>query len=453
MLKESTLSTPVTLKMGELTFNGTLQNKGSLSDEQIDELIEKFMKEHGYDPDKVKEWTDAVTHAKNMEGISKEMADKIISALISLISAGAGAPGLAGATGGLTGAAEGAAAGHAGTALEVILNIITGNYSGAGDAVGKDVTAVVIGNMAEDLVKGWGSALGKATNGVIAVDSTISAIKDLLESYDHRQEQLKARYAGDAAKGQLDKFYRDLQKFIQEQNPDNGWHIVFTNARADRPNFTFFGQAGCSQWWILEMDLKKQEGLTTDKDPALGSYTGQFTLTAEHDMTDFGNDPAKYLNQRIISDYLDVTTANSDGIDKFDAPPSTLSPGTAEITRVITGNATVTVTARGDDPDSGKRRLGYEYKLSMDGDGEPEVKTSGMQIEVIGIIDDPYSDIVVDWLGIYDINSEGENIIFTNLSTTLSSPYGTTVMQFLPAPLGWDDQIWKPWESEKTMSR
>jgi hypothetical protein len=128
-------------------------------------------------------------------------------------------------------------------------------------------------------------------------------------------------------------------------------------------------------------------------------------------------------------------------------------PGTAEITRVIKGDATATVNAK--QAEEFKKVLGYDYTISMDGDGKPSVAFSGMQVEYTA--DVIFTEIPGsgEHIAQIDVNADGENITLDHVSgsTTVTVSGQTVSTPFTPftQPGGWDDQIWKPWESPKTL--
>jgi hypothetical protein len=161
------------------------------------------------------------------------------------------------------------------------------------------------------------------------------------------------------------------------------------------------------------MDLRNdQAGYEAGKDPAVGTYTGKFILRVEHDLSDFANDPAKYVESGLMPLLESAFTGGSwNSVDAY-----TIMPGTAEITRVINGNATVEYTTSGE-----MSSATYERKEKI------------------------------------DIKANGENIILNFLggTNTYTASNGYSGSSISPAggewPIGWDDNTWKPWESEKTM--
>jgi hypothetical protein len=253
----------------------------------------------------------------------------------------------------------------------------------------------------------------------------------------------------------LDKFYRNLADFINQNNPDKGWHIIFAKARVDRPNFTFLGQAGCTQWWTLNMDLRNdQAGYEAGKDPAVGTYTGKFILRAEHDLSDFANDPAKYFMSELGDTFASGMAAAGYSVLKNEV--TTEQAGTAELTRVINGNATVTVKGK-QSPLGTQKMNGYDYTISMDGSGEPNVAFSGMEI-LLDFSGDIQGETKQDMLTNYMVLADSQNVILecTEATVTTTMPkigYSRTDKTTADGPIiPWNSTgIWKPWESTKTL--
>jgi hypothetical protein len=174
-----------------------------------------------------------------------------------------------------------------------IISVLGGQYASALKDAAESAALAAGRGFADGLAGKAGGQDSKDLQNANRIKDATDLIKLLWEQNARRQEKLAARYAGANARAVLDKLYRDLEDFINRNNPDSGCRIIFAKARADRKNFTFLGQSGCKQWWTLNMDLRNdQAGCEAGKDQAAGTYTGKFILRAEHDMPDFASDPA-----------------------------------------------------------------------------------------------------------------------------------------------------------------
>ncbi len=66
-IKQGRGGASITLQMGDVTIPGKLTNKAELTDAEIDELIDAFLKSRGATPDDVKYLHDAIEKAKRLE--------------------------------------------------------------------------------------------------------------------------------------------------------------------------------------------------------------------------------------------------------------------------------------------------------------------------------------------------------------------------------------------------
>jgi hypothetical protein len=108
---------------------------------------------------------------------------------------------------------------HGGSVVSAIISVLGGQYSSALQDAAESAAWDKAGDIAEGLLGDVGEGI---VGGANQVKDGAELIKLLAESNSRRQAQLAARYAGVNARAVLDKFYRDLTDFINQNNPDKG---------------------------------------------------------------------------------------------------------------------------------------------------------------------------------------------------------------------------------------
>lgn len=271
--------------------------------------------------------------------------------------------------------------------------------------------------------------------------TSIVTFSDMLadaQSYD-RQKWLDIA-AGAGAKRLLNNFYEALQDKIENyknKSDKAGWSIVFDEAM-DMRTFSFFGVDDNKQYWYLNMKLKQIN--TNEYGSIAGDYEGEYTLSAEHEMTGFtsrANEALLHMNEI------------GDGIKKFMNSPSaksefkTTSKGSAFISRTISGSCNATIDESGN----------INLSLHQEND-ETSVNISGMAAELKISYDT--SDMIKNSGTIpFQISANEEEIIVSGMTYKIKgkselSPgqtfdFSTTLGGGWTVKAGWDDNIWKPW--------
>ncbi len=237
------------------------------------------------------------------------------------------------------------------------------------------------------------------------------------------------------------KFYEVLQRRIDGYKYESdrmGWNIVFDNAMEGR-NFTFFGVDSNYQTWYLDMLLKQKE--TNEYGSVVGNYEGEFTMRAEHEMSSFTS-----RAHEAIRNMGEI----GDGIKKVEQMPhykvnlSTTSPGSAYISRTISGTCKATIDESGD------------ITLSMNEENdETQVIISGMAVEMNFSTQDSKAKGIGQLT--FNISAQEEDITIESAAgkAAVITPKGSwfpAISGSRTANVGWDHEIWKHWDgTEKTL--
>lgn len=278
--------------------------------------------------------------------------------------------------------------------------------------------------------------------------TSVVTFSDMLadaQTYDRQKWQDIA--AGAEAKRLLNNFYEALQDSIEnyKQKSDKaGWSIDFSQAVSRERVFTFFGVSGNYQYWYLDMLMSQKS--TNEYGSVAGEYEGHFTIRAKNLLEGFQSNAGEAIKHM---------GAFGDGIQKFlnknpESKLATTSEGSASVYRTISGSCQATIDESGninlslqqeqDETSVNISGMAAELKISYDTSGtiknegtmpfqisanEEEIKVSGMTFNMTGESELP----------------SGQSF---NFSQTLGGGGEVTV--------GWDDNIWKPWNgAQKTL--
>jgi hypothetical protein len=129
----------------------------------------------------------------------------------------------------------------------------------------------------------------------------------LADEYAHDKQKWKDIAEGANAKRTLNDFYEELQDKIdnyKEKSSKKGWTIDFDHAMTYR-SFSFFEVDGNIQTWYLDMLLSQES--PDELGSIAGTYSGNYTMMAKHDMSCFTSGIAKAApNMKPIKDFLKI---------------------------------------------------------------------------------------------------------------------------------------------------
>lgn len=469
---ENKIGHTVQLESGELELKGKLARQTPMTEEELEKLIKEAMEELGIK--NIEQFNEMVEKAKQWDQITKEEVDEFIKDLIKTVGL---ASGIASAlikmvddfrTNGISGtdglfdasmesfvyfsekyleqkAAELAKEGLSAGIDYQILDETRKQYKKMGDRVGKFV--------------GWAEYM-----------------KFLAEKYMRDQQKWKEITDAAKAKAQLNNFYDELQKKIDDfknKNRDKGyWQIEFNHATAQRQNFSFFGVGGNNQTWELTMKLKQTQStgdFSFDAEnvagSAAGTYEGEYTIKTDSELTVFASDPGTAIYE--IGEHgenfrwEEETRKNMHANNRLYV--ESVSVGKANNIRTVKGQCRAYVLKDGEvqlTVDDGAQTIQNEFdginirinEVMHDGLSGKFLSHEALDAEIKALPSEKkvyieYSPIAVFVAGNPDYSWEAT--IYN-----LQQGYGLAVsFSELEGLYDWDDsEIWTPWDDEvKTM--
>lgn len=287
---ENKIGHTVQLESGELELKGKLARQTPMTEEELEKLIKEAMEELGIK--NIEQLNEMVEKAKQWDQITKEEVDEFIKDLIKT---------------------DGLASGIASALIKMVDDFRTNGISGTDGLFDASMESFVyfsekyLEQKAAELAKEGLSAgidyqildetrkqYKKMGDRVGKFVGWAEYMKFLAEKYMRDQQKWKEITDAAKAKAQLNNFYDELQKKIDDfknKNRDKGyWQIEFNHATAQRQNFSFFGVGGNNQTWELTMKLKQTQStgdFSFDAEnvagSAAGTYEGEYTIKTDRD--------------------------------------------------------------------------------------------------------------------------------------------------------------------------
>lgn len=429
-VKFSTGSEPLVFTFGKLNMDGVVEQVYPFTEKEIDQLVKETLKSMNLTELDIKEANQMVQKAKRASEFTKEDMDRVRDNMLTTLKA---VP----------------AAGNVATVLEAVKDYMG---SSSWDDIGTasvDILERSMTDWVKDTAGGFideAGELGKNVNKINAVTGQLLAIEQfcemMMDEHARTKEKWKAIADGANAKRMLNKFYDALQRKIDNykyKSDQKGWQINFNHAAAGR-NFTFFGVDSNYQTWFLDMNLEQKA--TNEYGSVAGIYEGNFTMSAEHEMSSF-----ETRAHEAIVNMGEVGAA----IKKIQATPGykvelrTVSPGDAYISRTISGTCEAEINVNGE----------ITIKLNEEND-ETMVVISGMEVEM------DYSVAgakIIKGGGLikFQISADKEEIVIGGVTAEIlvKSPdvnFSKKINGSGTMNAGWDNDIWKHWDgAEKTL--
>lgn len=429
-IKFSSGEKPIYFKFGDLAIEGTVRQQYPFTKEKIEEIAKKTLADEKITQLELTDLNRMVQKARRAASFTQEDMDIVRDNLITTVSV---VPKLD----------------NAATLAGSISKFMT---SKSWDDIGTVSTDLLVDSMNEkvkETAKGYisetpGEIGAKFVGKVDWVEqlAKIAQFCDMLAEQYGRDKQRWADIAqGAEAKFKLNKFYSALQKNIdayKEQSNEAGWTIDFDHAMTYR-TFAFFGVEGNIQEWYLDMNLRQTA--TDEYGSMAGTYEGNFTMSAEHDMSAFtaGIDQA-LPKLKPVKNLLNTLSGSA-------VKPTfrKVSDGNAYISRTISGICSAEIDKSGQ----------VKLSLSQNND-ESNVLFSGISAGIVFKTGTKLDQYVENSLRL-DIGNKKENVFvtFQSANTDILVP-GQPDQSYSAGGTGgagWDENIWKPWDgTQKTLS-
>ena len=281
---------PAELVIGDMTFHGVL--KRSLSDAELDKLIEETLKEVGLTEEGFNKACEKRAEADAYHEKAKRMFSDGVADEMGLLP------------------------------KEFSEKLLEGDIQGA-----------------YDILRGkWTYADGGAA---AKFQKQLEELR-LLDGYLKIEQEMRKDFA------KLNNFYDKLDKNLRKQKM--GWTLEFKNAKAAKQPFTLFNIV-CFEEWTLNMALTKEINsinlpelreinLINMRNPIDGSYKGSYTIDIEYDLSNFqSNLRSNIWHMGEIGNSLAAITDNGPwNLASYD-----FYEGTCNVKRTLAGDATAKV--------------------------------------------------------------------------------------------------------------
>lgn len=435
-VKFSSGSEPLVFEFGEVKLEGKVRQIYPFTEAEIDKLIQQALKEAGLTELDIKEAGDKVEKARRASDFTQEDIDRIKQNF-------------------LTSMGTVPAAGNAATLLQVIDTYMN---SSSWDDIGTasaDLLEQSMSAQVKETASGFvdragqlGENVNLANQWTGTLTSIVSFCDMLADAQAHDRQKWQDIANGAEAKRLLNCFYEALQDEIdryKQKSDKAGWTIDFNQAMARRC-FTFFGAGNNYQTWYLDMNLEQKS--TNEFGNIAGEYEGNYTLRAEHDMSE----GFQQQSDAVLRDLNSKGTLGA-GLPVFINQmrtagfPTDFKPGaagTVYISRTISGSCEATIAESG------------EITLSLhEAQDETTVNISGVTAELTSVIQQ--SGVNAKMVTTCELSADKEELTVRMKTTETSGSaagYGFGYLQDLKgwSKAGWDENIWKPWDgTQKTL--
>jgi len=382
-------SYPAYLSIGDMTFKGKLEDI-SVTEAELDKLIEEVLKEMGLTEKDLDDF-----NAKKDEPYTQEQMNKLRDALTAL----------AGTLPGVGGAGVGVAA-----KIGQILSML--NQGQYGQAFLTYISFMTRMN-----------PVTGTTLGLYDAFSDLKNIFDMLKELVMSDQQQAGRVVND--------FYDRLDEKIKNLDRDPSWYLFFINVTAHR-QFSLYGTP-CAETWTLNMILPKKTPMSTND--FYGTYEGEFNIDVAYDLAGFHSfmEVNEYNIPASVGGLLRGVDENAKR-QKAQGVTVTVEtkiiPGTSDVTRTISGNATVRVSPYRED----------SVKLTTKSDIK-NAKVEGIKIfkSFSGEMGGEFGGWAYDISVSADEENFNSKIILKNIYTTTYKVPDVTSSKSSP----WDPNIWR----------
>ncbi len=328
---ENDIGHTVLFTFADMQMQGKLAKQSPLSEEELQQLIDKTLKEMGLTEEEVGKMHDELEKAQRDGELTQEEIDQFKEDLKTMFD-------LAGL----------------GSVVDV-LEILAPD----GDTLGG------LGNIAMDKAKDRAQKIATDSFSDVAKELVKKGLKavDVAKALDVIQramtkdrEKWDNRIKASALKAELNEIYSRLQQAIDKakKDKDSKWQIRFKQATAQRRNFSFFGVEANSQVWTLDMILEQTEStgeFSFDSKnvagTAAGTYEGRYTMTIDSDLIGFASRPQDAARQigihgQVIEELEQYVLSSPYSFDLHAD-----GRGEAKNQRVITGTCSVYILSSG----------------------------------------------------------------------------------------------------------
>jgi hypothetical protein len=425
-------------KFGGVTIPGVATQYIPFTEEEINKIVQDTLKEKGLTQLAFTELTQTVERARRAATFTKEDMMRIKDNLMTSLGTAASVTPVD-------------AVGEVSTVLTWIDKYMNSKSWDDIGTVSVNMMENAMSDKVKETAKGFFNDQGELGEDIVKDYAWVDRINNIisfaamLEDENARTEQKWKDIADGAnAKRTLNEFYDILQTRIdayKEKSDAKGWYIKF-NQEPGRRSFTFFGVDSNMQIWTLDMTLQQKTG---ESGSIAGTYTGPYAMRVTHIMEEGGfttraheavlhmDKPMKYINKYLNDPNLETKLITTPG-------------GKATIERMIYGHCEAVIDESG--------------KISMTLTQETDnTNVSFSNIEVVMQVSNRQGPkLNFDFpFEICDVkNTESAVVKWKSVNIYDSAPdvnvKGDYAMQGAVFNVGWDKEIWKPWEgTEKTL--
>jgi len=337
---ENDIGYTVLFTFGDLEMRGKLAKQSPLSEEEIQQLIDKTLKEMGLTEEDVGKMHDELDKVQRDGELTKEEVEQFKKDLKTVFDLGG--------------------VGNVVDVLEIIDP--EGDKLGAiGNIIKDQVNDKVVKKVAKDIATDSLTDVGKARVDkglkVFKVADIVKALDVVRRAMTKDREKWSNREKASELKAKLNEIYRRLQQAIDEAKKDkeSKWQISFKQATAQRPNFSFFGVDANSQVWTLDMLLEQTEStgeFSFDSKnvmgTAAGTYEGKYTMKIDSDLIGFASKPQDAVRQIGINGQVIEEVEQAAAASPYTTDIQADGRGDARNWRVIKGTCSVYILPSGE---------------------------------------------------------------------------------------------------------
>jgi hypothetical protein len=430
-VKFSSGSEPLVFEFGSMSMDGELIQKVPFTKEEINKLVKETLKAMKLTELDIKEANEAVSRARLASEFTKEDMERVKKNLLTTLKSVPASSAAADVLDTIDDYMESSSWDDIGTATEKLMDKQVSDWV-------KDTAGGFV-----DQAGQLGKNLNKANQWLEKLTAIGSFCDMMMDEHMRTKQKWKDIADGANAKRLLNEFYYQLQRKIdnyKHESDSEGWAIRFMDTMDGR-NFTFFGVDSNYQIWTLILFL--DQVTANDYGSAAGYYEGEFTITADHEMSSFETRAHEAIQNMEPFGEAIREMKNMPG---YKVTLSTASKGDAYISRTISGTCTAIIE------DSGNILFSMEEKTDL-----TEVIFSDIAVS-LDYSTGSSSIIKSGGHVTFHITAEEEDIVIGGVTNDMSviAPnvnFSHTISGSGSMNVGWDDSIWKPWDGTEKILR
>ncbi len=412
----------VTLTIGTISFDGTLERIDRVTDEQVEQAIREVLKDMELTELDVADMQRLVEKAQSEEQITREDVDTFKENLKTVMGADTAVDIVDLLTGG------------SGKTVE---EIIKDYLSGQVDDVKGDIRDKVLDELIEE-----GSDLASAADTANKVADIAVIVLDQMEKDIWKQEN---RVEAANTWRKMQEFYYQVNSKIYnlQTSKVHGWELKIDTET--EKNLSFFTIGGNHEKWTVTMLLNKIDKKPADPEGPSGTYTGIVAFMVDYDLTAFDEGFAGYVTS--LWQKMMMLSSKSALVETGESLPT-------EISRWLHLDGKFSIDILAGKPQSAQAA---EYTVYPDF----SLLTDKKEIRIWRVLKLNGTQKLnkMDLKVAADITYSAENVEkiteHTENYTISGKAYGKTIKETYPFPdsdIGWDNAIWEQWTKEKKLT-